>query len=141
MRCLRIGLASSFRGNGRYEGIMKFRQRDEKAKFVREEERVFESRQAGELGRKRKRFRLIDVFAGAGGLSLGFSKAFGHAFDSVWANDFDRLCVERYNANFGEHCIPGDIIDILGDPSTHIPEADVVIGGPPCQGFSLLNKN
>lgn len=108
--------------------------------LVREEQRVYEYRAEGKLGRKRKRFRLIDVFAGAGGMTLGFSKSFGHAFDSVWANDFDDSCVETYNANFGEHCVPGDIVDILKDPDTRIPKADVVIGGPPCQGFSLLNK-
>ena len=82
----------------------------------------------------------IDAFAGAGGMTLGFSKSFGHAFDSVWANDFDECCVDTYNANLGKHCVPGDIVDILNDPATHIPKADVVIGGPPCQGFSLLDR-
>jgi DNA (cytosine-5)-methyltransferase 1 len=74
-------------------------------------------------------------------MTLGFSKSFGHTFDSVWANDFNEYCVETYNTNFGEHCLSGDIVDILNDPSISIPKADVVIGGPPCQGFSLLNKN
>jgi DNA (cytosine-5)-methyltransferase 1 len=83
---------------------------------------------------------LIDVFAGAGGMTLGFSKMFGHAFDSVWANDFNADCVRTYRKNFGDHCVSGDIVDILSDPATVIPPADVVIGGPPCQGFSLLNK-
>lgn len=85
-------------------------------------------------------FRLIDLFAGAGGLTLGFSKRFGHNFESVWANDFDEDAVKSYNANFGDHCIHGDIIEIL-ERGVRIPKADVVIGGPPCQGFSLLNKN
>ena len=109
--------------------------------LVREEQRVYESRTEGKLARKRKRFRLIDAFAGAGGMTLGFSKSFGHAFDSVWANDYNDYCVETYNTNFGEHCLSGDIVDILNDSSVSIPQADVVIGGPPCQGFSLLNKN
>lgn len=108
--------------------------------LIREEERVYASRAVGKLARKRKRFRLIDAFAGAGGMTLGFSKRFGHAFDSVWANDFNDFCVQTYNANFGNHCIPGDVVDILSDPGVAVPEADVVIGGPPCQGFSLLNK-
>ena len=99
------------------------------------------ARGEGILARKRKRFRLIDVFAGAGGMTLGFSKMFGHAFDSVWANDFNADCVRTYRRNFGDHCVSGDIVDILNDPATEIPPADVVIGGPPCQGFSLLNKN
>jgi DNA (cytosine-5)-methyltransferase 1 len=108
--------------------------------LVREEQRIYEFRTDGKLARKRKRFRLIDAFAGAGGMTLGFSTSFGHAFDSVWANDFNHFCIETYSANFGEHCLQGDIVDILNDPATKIPEADVVIGGPPCQGFSLLNK-
>jgi DNA (cytosine-5)-methyltransferase 1 len=118
-----------------------YRAEAEPTRFLREEERLYILRSTGDLARKKRRFRLIDVFAGAGGMSLGFSKAFGHTFESVWANDFDRFCVDTYNANFGGHCVPGDIVGILGDPSTHIPEADLVIGGPPCQGFSLLNKN
>jgi len=109
--------------------------------LIREERRVYEARADGKLARKRKRFRLIDVFAGAGGMTLGFSKSFGHAFDSVWANDFNDYCVKTYKANFGDHCLSGDIVDILDDPAVKIPKADVVIGGPPCQGFSLLNKN
>jgi DNA (cytosine-5)-methyltransferase 1 len=108
--------------------------------LLREEQRVYQSRMDGELARKRKRFRLLDAFSGAGGMTLGFSKSFGHAFDSVWANDFNNYCVQTYNANFGDHCLPGDIVDILSDPATEIPQADVVVGGPPCQGFSLLNK-
>jgi DNA (cytosine-5)-methyltransferase 1 len=107
---------------------------------VREDQLVYEQRTSGKLARKLKRFRMIDVFAGAGGMTLGFSKSFGHPFDSVWANDFDGACVKTYNANFGEHCVYGDIVDLLNNPATYIPEADVVIGGPPCQGFSLLNK-
>ncbi len=64
----------------------------------------------------------LDVFAGAGGMTLGFSKMFGHAFDSVWANDFNRFAVNTYNANFGDHCTCGDIVDILGDSATEIPQ-------------------
>jgi DNA (cytosine-5)-methyltransferase 1 len=109
--------------------------------LIREEQKIYDARGEGILVRKRKRFRLIDVFAGAGGMSLGFSKMFGHAFDSVWANDFNADCVRTYRRNFGDHCVSGDIVDILNDPATEIPPADVVIGGPPCQGFSLLNKN
>ena len=85
--------------------------------------------------------RLIDLFAGAGGLTLGFTEAFGHTFVPVWANDFNRDACATYNANFGEHCTYGDLVALLDDPAVRIPEADIVIGGPPCQGFSLLNKN
>lgn len=90
-------------------------------------------------------FRLIDLFSGAGGMTSGFTDIRDQegetVFEPIWANDFDEDAVNTYNANFGKHCIHGDIIDLLDDASVKIPEADVVIGGPPCQGFSLLNKN
>jgi DNA (cytosine-5)-methyltransferase 1 len=85
--------------------------------------------------------RIIDLFCGAGGLTLGFTRLAFQPAVSVWANDFNRYAAETYNANFGTHCINGDIIDLLADSKTGIPQADIVIGGPPCQGFSLLNKN
>ena len=85
--------------------------------------------------------KLIDLFAGAGGFTLGFRNRFGPRLSVVWANDFNAYAAKTYRANFGDHCTDGDIVDILNDPATEIPEADIVIGGPPCQGFSLLNKN
>lgn len=86
------------------------------------------------------KYKLIDLFCGAGGLSYGFC-SYGHHFESVWANDFNQYAANTYNENYGHHCVVGDIVDLLDDPRTKIPTADVVIGGPPCQGFSLLNKN
>ena len=87
-----------------------------------------------------RKYKIIDLFCGAGGLSLGFSEKFGHPFEPVWANDFNQYAADTYNKNFGNHCVVGDIINILDNPNTVIPSADIVIGGPPCQGFSLLNK-
>lgn len=71
---------------------------------------------------------------------MGFSTLLGHYFEPVWANDCNTYAVETYNFNFGNHCVSGDIVDLLRDAATTIPQAEVVIGGPPCQGFSLLNK-
>lgn len=88
----------------------------------------------------RTAFRVIDLFSGAGGMTLGFTSLSGYPFEVVWANDFDEAAVATYNANFGSHCLLGDLNEILGNPKTAIPEAEIVIGGPPCQGFSLLNK-
>jgi DNA (cytosine-5)-methyltransferase 1 len=89
--------------------------------------------------------KVIDLFAGAGGFTLGFTQLKDSngkpLYETVWANDFNKYAVDTYNANFGDHCVLGDIVDILNAPATKIPQADVVIGGPPCQGFSLLNKN
>ncbi len=105
-----------------------------------DDEEVLRLRLSGQLLRTGKAFRLIDLFAGAGGMTAGFTSTFGHTFVPVWANDFNRWAADTYGANFGPHCTSGDIVDILEDPRTVIPQADVVIGGPPCQGFSLLNK-
>ncbi|WP_197410518.1 DNA cytosine methyltransferase [Arthrobacter sp. EPSL27] len=78
--------------------------------------------------------KVVSLFAGAGGLDLGFSMAGG--YDLVWANDSDPDAVSTYRANFGNHAVLGDIREI---PSEEIPGCDVVLGGFPCQGFSLAN--
>ncbi len=85
--------------------------------------------------------RLIDAFSGCGNMSLGFLKLSTGPFTTVWANDINKNAVDSYSANFGNHCVVGDITDLLNDPDFQLPAADLVIGGPPCQGFSLLNKN
>jgi len=89
-------------------------------------------------------FKLIDLFSGCGGFTLGFTQLHTsdgtQIFEPVWANDFDADSVASYNANFGNHCIHGDIVDLI-EEGVEIPDADVVIGGPPCQGYSLLNKD
>lgn len=113
----------------------------EKEFILREDEKTYVSRCSGELFQNSRRYRLIDLFCGAGGMSLGFSKDFGQPFESVWANDFNQFCVDTYNENFGNHCVVGDIVEILKKNEIKIPQAEIVIGGPPCQGFSLLNKN
>ena len=103
-------------------------------------ESVYRVREKGLLRESARTYRLIDLFAGAGGLTLGFTESFGHAFVPVWANDFNAYAAETYNANFGNHCTTDDILEIVERRLNDIPQAHVVIGGPPCQGFSLLNK-
>jgi DNA (cytosine-5)-methyltransferase 1 len=89
---------------------------------------------------KINKLKVIDLFCGAGGLSCGFMKGENGAhFESVLALDNDNAAISTYNANFGEHGVVANIEDWIAENS--IPQADVVIGGPPCQGFSLLNKN
>ncbi|VUS36682.1 DNA cytosine methyltransferase [Klebsiella pasteurii] len=89
---------------------------------------------------KINKLKVIDLFCGAGGLSCGFMKGENGAhFESVLALDNDKAAIRTYNANFGEHGIVANIEEWIAENS--IPEADIVIGGPPCQGFSLLNKN
>lgn len=113
----------------------------DKTLIIEEDEAAYHSRCSGELIKKPRRYSLIDLFSGAGGMSLGFSEVFGQPFQAVWANDINQFCVDTYNENFGTHNIAGDIVEILEQSKIEIPKADVVIGGPPCQGFSLLNKN
>lgn len=85
-------------------------------------------------------YRLIDLFAGAGGMTLGFTDLrFCGGFESVLAIDNDEAAAKTYAVNFGDHAKCADIEEYL-EHGSQIPRADVVIGGPPCQGFSLLNK-
>lgn len=76
---------------------------------------------------------IISLFSGAGGLDLGLIQA-GHHI--VWANDIDRDAVATYRANVDDHIVHADIKDIT---IADIPNADVVVGGFPCQGFSVAN--
>jgi DNA (cytosine-5)-methyltransferase 1 len=77
--------------------------------------------------------RLLSLFAGAGGMDLGFVQA-GH--EIVWANDNDSDAVATYRKNLGDHIVEGPIEGIA---TKEIPDGDVVIGGFPCQGFSRAN--
>ncbi len=78
---------------------------------------------------------LIDLFAGCGGMTRGFVNA---GFEPVRAIEWDLQAAATYAANFGEsHMRWGDIADW---PTDEIPEVDVVVGGPPCQGFSNLGS-
>ena len=77
--------------------------------------------------------KIVSLFSGAGGLDLGLLRA-GHQIS--WANDFDEDAVTTYRANIGAHIACADITQVsIAD----IPKADVVVGGFPCQGFSLAN--
>lgn len=77
--------------------------------------------------------KVVSLFSGAGGLDLGFIKA-GHTL--VWANDLYDDAVATYRKNIGNHIVEKDIKEI---PSEEIPDCDIVIGGFPCQGFSVAN--
>jgi DNA (cytosine-5)-methyltransferase 1 len=86
--------------------------------------------------------RTIDFFCGAGGLSLGFGL---EGFQIDLANDYEDVCIETFKYNHPEikedRIILGDIREIVNHIENYIEnEIDVVIGGPPCQGFSSANQ-
>lgn len=83
---------------------------------------------------KKKKYRIISLFSGAGGMDLGFINA---GFDIVWANDFFKEAVESYKKNVDDRIVYGDITKI--DSSEMPDDIDLVIGGFPCQGFSVAN--
>lgn len=78
---------------------------------------------------------IISLFSGAGGLDLGLKQA-GNCI--VWANDIDFDAVDTYRNNIGGDIVCSDIRDV---DVSQMPDADVVVGGFPCQGFSLANMH
>lgn len=84
----------------------------------------------------RPKYKVIDLFAGAGGMTLGFVKA---GFEPVLAIESEGDFAETYRANFSDHVIRDSIENVV-EQGISI-KADVVIGGPPCQGFSNLTGN
>lgn len=86
---------------------------------------------------------MIDLFCGAGGMSLGFTQ---NGFITSLANDIEPCCVDTYAHNHPdtprEHIVLGDINEVVNNLETllRFKEVDVVIGGPPCQGFSMANR-
>lgn len=78
-------------------------------------------------------FTFIDLFAGIGGIRLGFEAVGGHC---VFSSEFDEDACKTYEANFGEHP-SGDITKI---EAQNIPDFDILLGGFPCQAFSIIGK-
>ncbi|WP_202978186.1 DNA cytosine methyltransferase [Mariprofundus erugo] len=94
---------------------------------------------------KAKKFKVVSLFAGCGGMDLGFLggfKSLGRSysklpFEIIWANEINQAACRTYRENIGRHIHQGDIWEMLsGLPS----EADVVIGGFPCQDISVNGK-
>lgn len=83
-------------------------------------------------------YKAIDLFAGIGGIRLGFDQAFNDEIKTVFVSEWDEKAVETYRANFKSNVnIVGDITTI--DEKT-IPEHDILLAGFPCQAFSLAGQ-
>lgn len=87
--------------------------------------------------------KIIDLFCGAGGLSLGFMQ---EGYITALANDIEPCCIDTYSHNHPEtprkHIILGDINNVIKDIENlmRFKDIDVLVGGPPCQGFSMANR-
>ena len=92
-----------------------------------------------------KEYKIIDCFCGAGGLSLGFERA---GFRVQYAFDLDEVAINTYRHNPQHHHGPAFVRDIYKvskksieeDLGHELGEIDVVVGGPPCQGFSVQRR-
>lgn len=96
----------------------------------------------------KKDFRVISLFSGCGGFDLGLEGGFSYLeqffpknpFKVIWANDIDESAVATYAFNFSDtELICGDIGDVLAQ-GIKLPPAEVVVGGFPCQDYSLAGK-
>lgn len=81
----------------------------------------------------KKTHTIVSLFAGCGGLDLGFKEA---GFDIKWANEIMPDAAKSYSTNLGHTPVVEDIWKIIDD----VPKADIIVGGPPCQAFSLVGK-
>ena len=77
---------------------------------------------------------VVSLFSGCGGMDLSFHQL---GFKIIWANDIDKLACETYKNNIGPHISHADIDEVS---YSDIPEADLILGGFPCQDFSMIWK-
>ena len=78
--------------------------------------------------------KILSLFSGCGGLDLGFHL---EGYKTIWANDFSKFAVDSFNNFFGNIAVHANIEDI--DPSS-TPDCDLILGGFPCQDFSIIWK-
>lgn len=83
---------------------------------------------------KNKRLTVASLFCGIGGLDLGFEWA---GYEIIWANDIAKAAIDSYPHNFNRSALLGDINELSINT---IPDTDIIIGGPPCQSFSLVGQ-
>lgn len=81
--------------------------------------------------------KILSLFSGCGGLDLGFHLA---GYETIWANDFDQWATKTFAHHFGNKIICKDIEQIDPFKDRTIPECDIILGGFPCQDFSMIWK-
>lgn len=82
-------------------------------------------------------YKMIDLFAGIGGIRLGFENIFGSDAETVFASEIDKYARATYAENFPDTPIEGDITKI---PAEEIPSFDICLAGFPCQAFSIAGR-
>jgi DNA (cytosine-5-)-methyltransferase len=86
-----------------------------------------------------KNYKIIDLFAGIGGIRMGFERAFDNEIDTVFVSEWDAHAQKTYKANFNDNFeIAGDITKI---DEKDIPSFDICLAGFPCQAFSMAGKH
>lgn len=84
------------------------------------------------------KLKAIDLFAGIGGIRMGFDQAFGDKIETVFVSEWDTHAQKTYQANYLDlHPIAGDITKI---DEKDVPEFDICLAGFPCQAFSLAGQ-
>lgn len=86
---------------------------------------------------KQNSVNTLSLFSGAGGLDIGAIQA---GAKIVWANDLMKDACDSYSINIGDHIYQGDINSYIPSLRQYEGSIDLVIGGPPCQGFSVAGK-
>lgn len=82
--------------------------------------------------------KVLSLFSGCGGLDLGFEQV--GDYKTVWANDFKHEACVTFRNHFGDIILEGDIEQVDPYANKDIPECDLVLGGFPCQDFSIIWK-
>ena len=86
-----------------------------------------------------EKLKSIDLFAGIGGIRMGFDRAFGKGIETVFVSEWDEYAQKTYKANFKDKFdIAGDITKIN---EADIPGFDICLAGFPCQAFSMAGKH